>query len=848
MEFDDVYDIANFSDFGDEVELPVTEDRTVTDPAAYYAKSAQYWMQIPIPEGYIPTGGAPLAGLDDETLLTMSPALIIHAQRTAASGGLQVVSPRAIPLAMSAAHTAHAKRTTDMFIAGSVASRNMDWPVLRDPVPAHLFANEPIDGYPSVPTVRPPSKTMGIAAAARGVSDPVVRAFLTGRALVDLQRRTDVAGSGDALAAHIAASWGLPQDIYDGMAEASLAPMGSLLRYATRADTAYPVLNAPIHARKCISVGANTAGRLLYGEHAAIDWRRLRVLCEAVFYMSSRIEGHSLVEMALQQPPGDPRADPLRAGVLQMRPLPGSVWTHDPATFRLDIQRTDPPPAAIEYPERIAAAVADFYAEARPVAIAAWDDGGGHLVPTISQAPRTVTREAVIVGYHRTMQLASDFSARGRTSAAAVRDYLYQCLSGNTQLSAVRTLWMTRYLRETAVACAMSAHLDTVLTRQLASRLSDFITDMRVRLAVESNRRGATLDEWWDDIRALLPGELSSLSEGSASWSIAIAHFLLHPYSSKWAGLTHALGSASHAAMASGVLQTVRLPARIGSPMRVYEAAAATARALGASYGAYYSSMYEVGCILAAQMKRMGNSVAAYKLRVAAGMWDIRAKVASSVELHTDDGTATEAGTIPCATGPYHLTTAPYPAYTRWRELLHTGRIVSMAARREYPHHLDGPVERAFLGKREALFPMGAQANARLFRYTTKPARLAEDISETLTHILHDVTAVVARYEHEEAAVDIAWGEPTVLESAVPREHFSLTAMRPPADDYWTCIAGLEQEDAIDTEDLLLSLPQEVQDMVMARSYTSALEAREYVVECSLAATAARDAGRDVVV
>jgi hypothetical protein len=444
------------------------------------------------------------------------------------------------------------------------------------------------------------------------------------------------------------------------------------------------------------------------------------------------------------------------------------------------------------------------------------------------------------------MELASDFSARGKTSAAAVRDYLYQALSGNTSLGAIRTLWLARYLRECAVDCGMAANLDTVLTRQLASRLSEFVNDLRIRLSVESNRRGSTLDDWWDDIRALLPGDVSRLTEGSASWAIAISHFLLHPYSHKWVTITQALAVSSHRALSSGALKDVRLPAAIGSKERVMEAASATARSLSASYGAYYGAMYEVGCMLSAQMTRLGNPVAAYKIRVAASMWDIRAKAAATTRLHTDDPTAHSAGTIYGRTGVYHLTTAPYPAYTRWRELLHAGRIVSMEARRVFPHHLDGPVELAFFGRRDPLFPMGAQSRSRLFRYSCCPAKLAEDIRDSLSHIRADTEETLLRYEAEEAAVDMSM--PAHIMAAPSGNVYTLTAVRPPPDDYWTMLAGLDALDAIDTEDVMLTLPQETQDEITSQRFDTPGAVRTAVLSAAGSAQAARDASRDAVV
>jgi len=536
-------------------------------------------------------------------------------------------------------------------------------------------------------------------------------------------------------------------------------------------------------------------------------------LCEAVFYMSSRLEGYTLDELALDQPPGDPRASPLRSGIIQFRPLPGSVWSHDPATFRLEIECMTPALQAIRFPERIAAAVRDFMAEARPIVAVAASHGTVDLVPTNVRKMSSRTGEELIRGYTTVMATATSFVARGKLSASAARDYMYQYMSGQTDLRAIRTIWMSRYLAETIKGCGMSALIDETLVRQLASRFSDCANDMRVKLATEANRRGTTLELWWADITALLPKTLKSLKEGSASWAIALAHFLIFPYSHKWAGLPRALAHQSHRALAAGVTRAVRLPAEVRSAARVYEAARSTTRALAASYGAYYAAMYEVGMILAAQMFRAGNPVAEEKLQLAAGLWDIRAKVASTADLVV--ATPAMSGLFGRTTGPYAITTAPHAAYGRWQSRLSRARCVNTAMRRKFPHHIDGRVSGVFESIDSAIFPMGGQAAVRLFRYAASPARLAIDIEATLRMMADDTEAVVHAYELEELPTDFS---PTFTR---PTDTTQFTPIRSNMSNksYWGTLVQMTKDDAVMIDDQLGDLPEDKAAAIMENTY-----------------------------
>lgn len=816
-DMDNLLDVGNFEDFADDDALPPTVGIDVLEATPYLERSQSYWMQVPLPNHIAPTGGNPLAALSDEVLLSMSPTLVMHVQRTAAMGGFQIISPRATSLAASMARTDHARRTTDMFLVGSIASRNTEWPTIDGDPMTTLFPNHPVDAFPSQLAARHRVKTVGVMSSADKSGDPVLKSYLTGRAIVDLQRRTDVAGSGDLVGRALASAWGVPHWEYEAEAEATLAPQGDLLRYAIRADEAYPLLNAPVEAKKCISVGANTAGRELYGEFCAIDWRRLRVGVESVYYMSVRTEGHSLVDMSLDEPPGDPRASVTRPGILQFRPMPGSVWTYSPDTFRIDPPNSGVVQSAVTLPDRVSQAIRTFYRDARPIALAVASGMPLNLVPTSNAEPSTRTREALVAGYTTVIKLATTHAPRGKTAAAAVRDFLYNVLSATSTLSGVSTIWVARYLAETANQCGMGYLVDFHLVRLLAGRLSEHMGDIRLKIAAEAARHSEDIDTWWAALSASLPAELKERPENTSAWAVATAYYLLFPYSAKWSGLRTAMALRSQRVLPIIRSSSVRLPAALGSRERVVEAAAADTRALGAAYGAYYGAMREVCEILAAQCLRYGNAMSSHRFTTAGMLWDIRAKATSSVKFHTEDDTRETAGRYVGRTGAYHITVAPYNAYRRWYEHIHRSRFVSRTAKEAFPDHITGTVSATFRGKTTALYHMGHEANVRAFRYVANPSVLADDMERTLADLMTDITATIQRYENEVPLSDWGtWEREPVAELVSPVD---IMRLKPAATSYWALLLTLEQGLAVAIEEDVSSAPPDIRDAIEGGSY-----------------------------
>jgi hypothetical protein len=459
-------------------------------------------------------------------------------------------------------------------------------------------------------------------------------------------------------------------------------------------------------------------------------------------------------------------------------------------------------------------AVVRYHEEVRPIARAAVGGARVSFAHTLHSNLASETGEALVTGFQRVLATSAAFGARGRTAAAAVRGFVYESLSNSTKLSSIRALWLARYMHTTTEELNLTHLLDIRTTRHVAARLSDITTDLRTRLGVEAGRRGATLGDWWHDIAAQLPREIAVMDEGSGSWSLALAHMILHPPTQKWAALVRAMAHTSHSAMARGHLNDVRLPAMVGTPERSFSAGAAVCRQMGASYGAYYGAMYDVACVLSARVRRAGNKMGAAKIMLAGQMWDIRSKLASTVVLHAQDGTSNLAGAIRGRGCMYHLTTAPYPAYQRWRSEMSSAPFVRRDVKASYPHHVAGVASEVFSGKTEPVFPITVGSSARLYRYVQSPRTLAIDMERTLAEIRVDVAAVVEFYDAEADGTDQAIRPARGSGVDIEPLSLDLTKFRPVSGTYWDLIARMEPLVAQDVVDTVLRMDSAVAEEI----------------------------------
>jgi len=200
------------------------------------------------------------------------------------------------------------------------------------------------------------------------------------------------------------------------------------------------------------------------------------------------------------------------------------------------------------------------------------------------------------------------------------------------------------------------------------------------------------------------------------------------------------------------------------------------------------------------------------RLTMAGMMWDIRAKAASSVRVHRDDGTSAAAGHYTGPTGQYHITTAPYAAYRRWFDAMASSRRVPNTVRRSYQAHTEGHVSEMFIGKTAPIMPMTGIPAARLLRYVMDPSRLATDIERTLNEMMTDIKATLAHYENESNGFHGDIGESSSVAQLV--SPIQIMSMRPHTTSFWSILGTLEPDLALAIEEDVAAAPDEVREAI----------------------------------
>jgi hypothetical protein len=792
---------------------------------AFVRGMSSHWMQVPLSAEVAAAGPSYIGELSDEELLVMPAILLVHIQRTSSQNGVQVISPRQVPLGGIAGRVDYDHRTPDMFVVGSNATRTAEWPVVCEPVSPDLFDNEPLDAQPYDSAPRDATDTDTLLDMPEWVTNPVKRAIMKGQALVDLMRRPDIGGPADALADLLAESWGLTSDMFNLGAGASITANVSLLRYAIGIDSHYPTIYAPVQDRKVISVAAMSTGRAAYGEFAALDWRRMRVFCESVFYMSARLEGWTMTQMSSMLPVGNPLGEMSRRGLLKFRPLPGAVWCFDPGTFALSCVRGCAITASSGVRDMAAAAAAEMDGIEYMATSAIRTRKGLSFSAAIATKYEAPSGDVLVQGYERLLKSSVTFQAKGKTANSAVRGYVYACLEATTGTEAIEGVWVTRAVADLARELGVGHMLDLPLARSVASRMSWIGPDIRQKLVVEAERRGDDLETWWYDFSAQLPMDVRMMSEGTAAWTIGLSWMLMRQPSKKWISLSTALAAASHRALAVQHLASMMLPSEVGSQQRVDAVVETVARRLARTYGAYYYATADAAFLLATRYRRAGDMATYGALRTAGLMWDIRSKAVSTLRRTEADSTGTAGVDASVENYPCKFTCAPYKAYDRFRKSCTSLGITSVS----FPENVRGAVSEVFRGLVHPLMSVTTISGTRIARYLDEPDRLRRDIEQSLAEFAHTVRSVAQEYLDEGLTAGFSVGDEgaVLLEAAA----IDIGAYKPRSGTLWDLITRLDEHDAVWIAEVMQDLPGDVCDELESRTFSSPEEMRDTILK-----------------
>lgn len=797
-----------------------------------------HWCQIPLPPGVAPEDGDPFANLTDDELMNIPAALLVHTLQTVANGGLQIIAPQQIPLLATIVHTDEAVRTRDMQITGSIASRDTAWPVIEDPVPDAWFPDIPIGGGTGGPAVRTKTRTVKIAPWTEDMDDPVVRALVTARALVDIQRRPDVGGDSRGLAEIVASAWKLPVAAVEDLVDVSLAPQGPLGRVAADEYRIMPRVFAPPQYLLSISTGAQPTGRLVYDAHAMVNWRRARVAAEATFLFSAQLERLSLLRLALRQRPGDPGGSPRRYGVLQTRIAPGSIWSAAPETFRLPIQRSAERYAPVDLPPRVVEALARYDTVVTPVRLAVATGAQATLTASVVRAMPTTTAESIIAGYALLFRRSAVGLTRGKTAQAALRSHVYNALSTMYRPSIVRLVESCRYI---ASACAdVQLSMTPDVYRHFGRLFMNECSEVRMTVATEAERHGTTLDEWWDDFRSELPGHIQDIAEGTFAWAVGVVWMLINAYGRRWKNLVSALShaeirSVTELSMLHGTINPV-----LGSPARIVSAAKARCAVIAKMFNGRYAAMADVCDVISDLAVAARRGALALRFRIAGRAWALRAEHMRTLTLVVDvDGTRalfTESGV------PWRLSTSAYRAYGALRSAIQADTSIPVEWRNALPHHVSTTIAATLSVQGGFRQPDEHQYVSRVMKYYDRISSLGDDIARNLHEAREDIMHTVTKYRNEHAAPVVR--QVTTMTGIELTPWIEPTRAQAPEGlrGYYEILLG---ESASWVEDAAMELPDAAYADLTAGFYRDMLAIEERLAELTAAVDA--DAAGDTV-
>lgn len=805
---------------------------------------------FPLPPHVTPTGGAPLASVDPTVLMTAPPQLIAHVQRTASQGGLQVISPRQTPFSsLMVRRSGETKRLGDHEV-GSISNPKDEWPTLDNFDFSQLLPDEPIAPMTDDINLRPKTKTITLTKSHDLLSDPVLSCLIKGRAVIDILKRDDVAGGAEEMTSLLAAAWGVEEDEIMELEAYSLGIEGDLQRHAMKVDEVYPVLYAPTHIRSVISMGVSDMDKTLLPAHTAIDWRRVRVFCEAVYHLCCNVECLPVKYMRGYSNPGDPSNEGRRQNMIIFGPAPAIAWSYAPATFSIIPVFKGKMKKKPAIPQEVRLALQNYTKSVRPVSYLL---AGGKKVDTWRTSAHEVAdvaEETLKSSYARILGTMTTGNIKGRRSSTAVRNMIYEVINGSNIF--VRTRMM-RYLTLAPEECRTHLGREKVpddVIHTLAQRFSDIGFDMRKRLSSEAERRGTSIGEWWKDMLAQAPGDYSSLAEGTFGWAKLSVWMLFNEPSDRWAKLKYALKVKTLSAAARDSVGAVSLPSEKGSVERLLAAARVCSHDVSRAFAGYYLGVADVGYAVAKAAERMRKSRTALILREGAHLWTLRARALRAINVApiAHDEAVASVYHIRLSAQPVDivLKPAPYMALKAWLTHIMESEDIPQAGRAMVKNAVESDERREEKGARSQFFqlldrPIFTCVESKVTKYLLKPHLMAEDWERAWNLLSGDVKYAISMVLEETRTPKVVRPRPSeviigedlsdLIEPSSPKRmrETELGPRGKPLRDFWE-VYGEEGEDiAMGLQDEITRLPEEVADLFWEGQFEDVRHVQEHI-------------------
>jgi hypothetical protein len=786
---------------------------------------------FPLPDYMVPLDGVPMLETPIDVLMDAPAHLIVHLQRTAAQGGMQVVSPRQTPFSALMLRTPGGDRQLGDHVVGSISDPSNEWPTIDDACFDDLLPDEPLPGRDLEKVMKQKTKTDSITKAGKLLSDPILACLVKGRAVIDILRREDVAGGAEVMTEVLAKAWGVGTKEIDDMDAFTLGLQGPLLRHAIKADEVYPMCYAPIHVRRCISTGVNEVSRQLLPDDSAMDWRRMRVHCEAVFMMACAVEGHPIKRMRCFPPPGDPMARSNRNGVMVFMPAPATAWSFASETFSIYPNATMLVKQTSAIPREVLEALSRYTSIVRPVSFAL---AVGHKAATRRTTTGSVTMppgETISEAYRLLSRSVMVGSARGRGAAATVRNLIYNAIETAPITQRMRIM---RYLTIAKEECSIHLGVSTVpdlVIDKVANKFVEVGEMIRLHVVAEAARRGATAERWWADIVAQAPECYKMLTEGTRGWARIGMWMVFKAPTDRWENLVKAV---RYNALRDASVMSVRgisLPAEKGSKERVIAAARAAAKAITTAYSAYYSGVADVGLAVADAADEAGKPRTADTLREASYLWMLRARcfrgtnvnpIARDEDTPSDNHHRVYGDPIDLILAP-----APYRAYEAYVKHVNESKIIPPAVKRQLTTEKGTKVSQVFSGMSGIILPA---KESTLTQYLLNPRELGAKMEQAWRELTGDLREVMDTYGAKEKLPPAPDPDPVEIEGTPIDIGFLAVPMVVSKFDYFATIAEMDEDEVDWMEDMMDKLPPHESEEIMSMQFDSPAQLRSVML------------------
>ena len=793
-----------------------------------------YVSPFPLAPHSVPVGGAPLRDIDEELLLVTPPALIAHVQRTAAQGGLQVISPRQAPFSTLLTRRAPGPPKLGDHEVGSIADPNAEWPTMDGESVEGLLPDQPLAPIQEEVTMRPKTKTISLTKGARDLSDPILSCLIKGRAVIDILKRDDVAGGAEEMSTLLAEAWGVKEEEIMELDGYTLGVEGDLQRHAMKVDEVYPTLYAPVHVRSVISMGVSDVDKSVLMPGMAMDWRRMRVFCEAVFYLTCAVEGLPIRYMRGNAMPGSGAAN--RDNMLVFCPGAATAWCAAPETFSLMPIPTGRKLGTATLPTHVRDSLQSYLRRVRPVSALL---AGGKKIETWTTSAKEVDHplnETLANAYSIVSRSLATGPFRGKIAAAAVRNSMFQVLESAP--IAMRTR-MVRFLKLAPEECKVhlgSTDVPEIVVRDLAKRFRELGRFMRERLCKEAERRGETISQWWHDILAQAPNIYADLGDTPEGWTCVAVWTAFREPTDRWRKMKSAVTFRALASAAVDSIGAVALPPERGSPERLIVAVKHAVRNISRAFAGFYLGVSDVGHAVSKAANEAGKTRTAFHLREGAHLWSLRARSLRALnvsELAHEEKTKSlyhirlKANPVDIALKP-----APYMAFKAWQTHIKTSPDIPTSTKRMVMEAAEPKDDDEKIHVKSSVFhrmyrPILICAESTVTRYLLNPMSLGDDLEKAWKELSTDIEEVIFSLE-KEARTELSGkkrkaitteGVDIMAQIEEVCEKKGRTENEDGGKDYWEVIATLPADEAIGIEDDLSELPDEYQELILEGVY-----------------------------